>query len=1053
MKKIILLVLIISIGELSYSQVIVKGKVTDESGGGIPGATITEVATTNGVVTDIDGNYSFEVASDDALISVSFLGFIKQELTLNGRSVLDVVLKEDIEQLEEVVVIGYGTVRKSDVTGSVSSIKVEDNVSRQSNTIDQLIQGRAAGVQVIQNGGAPGSGVSVRIRGTSSLRGNNEPLYVVDGIIIASAGEDVAASGGVGNAGQETQNGLNGINPRDIESIEVLKDASATAVYGSRGANGVILITTKKGKSGATKINAFATYGVSAVDRKIEVLDGVEYARYRNESALMQGSNALYHISDGNVYPISYPEGSGTPTISSVPADVFNWQDEMYQYGRTTNAGVSLSGGHDDGNYYVSFGYNDQAGILANAHFQSGDIRVNLDQKLNDKLELKTRLSGFYSASDFSEGGDLIGGSQSVIRNILAFSPIIPNNLDETFDFEDGQTIIGPRSYTDDFEDVSKESRFVGSVNLIYDLPVEGLKFSTEAGGNIRSKDRRRFYGLTTWQGANGNGALQISQLTSTSYQINNFLRYNKTFDKRHRINVTIGTTYDVRSVELSTYAVEDFVTTELTTQQPLLGQVITSPLSITNNEQQIFSLVGRVNYTFNDKYVLTASVRRDGVSKFSEENRYGIFPSFALAWRASEESFVQNLGIFDDLKVRAGWGQIGNHGIGPYGTLSNYGSSPTNLYGNADNGTNVPVALTNVANPDLTWETTEQVNVGLDFGILNNRVTGSLDVYDKTTKDLLQNTPIPTSSGFTNLLINRGIISNRGIELGLNGVILDNNDFSFELGGNIAFNKTKIEELGIPVDSILLNGEYGAESYYFGSAISRGNIFKSPANIFIEGQETSLFYGFETDGIYQSTDEDILDGAQPGDRRFVDQNGDGVIDTNDRTVIGNPNPDFVFGINMSFNYKRFSARFLFSGVYGNDIANGNLLTMYNAVGIWSNVLPAAYHNAWRPDAESNEFPRIGYTENAAQAIPDYIIEDGSYLRLNNVTIGYDLPLDKFVSSANIYVSGQNLFTLTGYSGYNPEVTSFLYDGLINGVDWNGGPNARTILVGLNITF
>ena len=1046
--KNLLIAIVLLCSQQAISQHNVTGTIIDDTGDPLPGATIKIKDTTTGTVSGNDGTFSLTVPNKNAVLLVSFLGFESREIPLNGRSAVEVALGDNAELLEEVVVVGYGTVRKSDLTGSVSTVKVEDRVARQSNTVDQLLQGRAAGVQVTQNGSAPGSGISVRIRGTNSLRGNNEPLYVIDGVIISSAGEDVSPAGGVGNSGQENQNGLNGINPRDIENIEVLKDASATAIYGSRGANGVVLITTKKGEGGKPKINAFVTSSARSVSNTYDVLGGLDYARYQNESALAFGNDARYQVSGNQVFPINTEDGNRM--VSTTPADIRDWQEEIYQTGTSLNFGGSVSGGNDKGNYYLSAGYNDQNGLVDNSRFQSGDVRLNLNQELNDNLKAEARFSAFYSGSDFAESGDLIGNNQSFIRNVLSFNPIVSN---EEEDLTDDLGNANPYAWIDDFSDVSKESRYIGSLALTYKLPIKGLSFQTKAGGNVRNKDRRRFYGLTTFQGANANGALQISTLETQAYQINNFLRFNRTLKGKHRINALAGVTYDVRNTEGSIYSVEDFVTTQLTTQQPFLGQVITTPLAINASQQQIFSVLGRINYTFNDKYTLTASVRRDGVSKFAPDQRYGTFPSFAAAWRAVDEGFISNLELFSELKFRAGWGQIGNHGIGPYGTLSNYGSNSNILYGTPNNGTSVPIVLNNIANPDLTWETTEQTNFGVDFGFFKNRLSGSVDVYDKTTKDLLQNIPIPTSSGFSNLLINRGTISNKGIELSLEAVLIDSKQVDLSIGGNIAFNKTKIENLGIPLDEILVGDTYEQRSYYLGATISRGNIFKAPANIFIEGEESALFFGFESNGIYQ-TGDDLIGNAQAGDIRIVDQNADGVIDNQDRKVIGNPNPDFVYGMNLSLKVGDLSVSALLNGVYGNDVINGNLLQLGNAEGISRNILPAAYHNAWRPEAQSNTFPRIGYTTNAAIAVSDRYVEDGSYLRLANVTIGYDLPIKSGVfTGVNVYVSGQNLMTWTGYSGYDPEVTSFLSNGLINGVDWNGAPNARNLLFGLNLNF
>jgi TonB-linked SusC/RagA family outer membrane protein len=1032
----------------------ITGTVKDETGLTLPGVTIQIKNTENlGAISNFDGYFNITIPSTSSKILVfSYLGYTTQEVNVSKTTNVNLIMIPDQTQLDEVVVIGYGTVLKKDVTGALTSVKVKDNVANQSGTIDQLLQGRAAGVQVTQNAGAPGSGISVKIRGTNSLRGNNEPLYVIDGVIISSAGEDVIAAGGVGNSGQETQNGLNGINPRDIESIQVLKDASATAIYGSRGANGVVLITTKKGVKGKVKIKSFITTSIRTIDKKYDVLDGNGYANYQNETSLLNGLNPRFQIDGSQIFGITY-DTAGNPNVSNRPAQILNWQDELYRQGFSTKVGFSASGGSDNGNYYISLGFDEQEGIVSNSGLKSSDIRINLNQDLTNKLKLQARFSASFNDINFTEGGDLTGANQSFVRNAILFRPVITEEIE---DFGEDLEASNPYSWVNDFEDVSKAKRYIASIGLTYKLPVKGLRYQLKAGGNVRTKDRRRFYGLTTFQGANANGALQISTLNVTSYQINNFLRFNRTFNRKHRINATAGVTYDVRNVENSIYAVEDFVTTGLTTQQPFLASVISQPLRYLKSDQQIFSLLGRLNYTFNNKYILTASFRRDGVSKFSKENRFGFFPSFALAWRLDNEKFIKNLNIFEDLKLRAGWGEIGNHGIGAYGTLSDYGINGQ-LYGTPGNGTSVPLSLNNLANPNLTWETTEQLNFGLDFTTKNDRISGSIDLYDKTTKDLLQRSPIPTSSGFRSILINRGTISNKGLEVALNIAAVSTDDFEINIGGNIAFNKTKIETLGIPLEDFYIDGVAEQRSFYFGNQISVGQYFRTAANVFVEGEETSLFYGFETNGIYQTEDTDLVAGAVPGDVRVVDQNEDGVVDILDRTFIGNPNPDFVYGFNLNFKLKGFTADFLFNGVYGNDIANGNLIKLNNAEGLGTNISPNAYNNAWRPDAQSNLHPRLGYDviSNQAIGISDRIIEDGSYLRLNNVTISYDIPVENssLMERLNVYIAGQNLFTWTDYSGYNPEVSSFLNNGLINGVDWNGAPNAKTILLGLNINF
>ena len=1064
-KKIILIFLLFPIFVLSQSKT-VTGLVNDENSSPLPGATVQlKGSETVGAITDFDGNFTISIPSDsNQVLIVSYIGYLNEEVDVSNQISITVNLQPDTEALEEVVVVGYGTVLKRDLTGSVSSVKIEDDVSRAAATVDQLLQGRAAGVQVTQNAANPNSGVSVRIRGTNSLRGNNEPLYVIDGVIISSAGEDVGAVGG-NNTGQDPQSGLNGINPRDIERIEILKDASATAIYGSRGANGVVLITTKSGskEDGKGKFNAYFTTSISEITETYDMLDGVGYANYSNAARALAGESPRYTVQGDNVFTyLTNPDGTPSTNVDTTPNTLYDWQDYIYKQGISSNLGLTFSGASDAGDYYLSAGFNDMNGLIDNAAFKTTDLRLNLNYDINEKLRVEARFSAFFSESDFAEGGDLIGGDQSFVQQTVTYNPIRANGLDDLSDFFDDNALSNPISWIDDFTDESKENRMIASLAIKYKFNIPGLQYEFRVGGNLRDKDRTRFYGLTTWQGANANGLYQQTKLNALTYQANNFLRYNRNINRNHRVNATLGVTYDVRDVSNSTYAVQDFVTAQLGTAQPFLGQVISSPLLLRAADQQLFSVLGRLNYTFKNKYVITASFRRDGVSKFSEDNRYGFFPSFAFAWRAGSEKFIQNLDFFSSLKFRAGWGQIGNHGIGPYGTLPNYGAS-SSLYGTPTNGTTVPIVLSNIANPDLTWETTEQLNIGVDFGFNNGKITGTVDIYDKDTKDLLQQTPIPTSSGFSNMLINRGTLQNKGVEVGLDVTVFDKGDFNLSVGGNIAFNKTEIQNLGLTAGDVLLdngNGAYGVQQVpsYLGNVPSRGNSIKFPLNIFLEGQETALFYGWKTDGIFKSGDTMYrINGSmsQPGDIKVLDLNGDGEVDINDRTIIGNPNPDFIYGFNLNMSYKNFSLRALFNGSQGNDIVNGNMYRFGYAEGTYRNVISEAWDDRWSSENPDGTYPRLGYSSNLFAAAMDRFVEDGSYLRLKNITLNYDVPMssDNFINSANVYVTGSNLFTWTNYSGYDPEITTFMYDGLIQGVDWNNKPNSRSILVGVNLTF
>ncbi|NPA35794.1 MAG: TonB-dependent receptor [Chlorobi bacterium] len=1040
MKTLFSIIFLSMLTSLTFAQILIKGKVTDVSGDPIPGVNIYIKGTTNGTISDINGKYQLNVNKNDVIV-FKFIGYKTVEEVVGDKTTINVTLKEDTKQLAETVVVGYGTMRKSDITGSTVSVKVTDDVAQQYPTVDQLLQGRAPGVQVISNDGTPGSGISVRIRGTNSLRSNNEPLYVVDGIIITTAGEDASTTVDY-NDYSENQNGLNGINPADIESIEVLKDASATAIYGSRGANGVVLITTKKGKKGRAKIDAYYNAAFTQIGKELDVLDGPGFAQYMNEAALLNHNSPRYYIDGDKVYGISNGE------ISSQPFKEVYWQDYAYRVGVSHTAGVSFSGGSDKGSYYISTRYNDAQGVADNSQMKNGDMRININRKLTDKLKLDGQISLFYSNGTFPQSGSKLGANGSFVKSTVTFNPLIG---DDIVDYQNELQVSNPYSWINDYEEKSKEFKALASLTLTYELPVKGLKYQIKAAGNNRIKDRRKFYGLTTYVGSGANGKLSMANQEKWAWNINNLLMYYHAFKKVHKLNAMIGYVYDGNFMEDRYYTVENFSTTQFMTDGPEYGTVIKQPLITYPREQTMNSFLARANYSYKGKYIATATFRADGSSKFAEGQRYGYFPSFSLAWRVMEERFMDNLTSVSNLKLRAGWGQTGNQAITPYQTITTYAVA---LYANPDNSTSNVYVPSNIANPDLTWETTVQTNVGLDIGLFKNRLISTIDVYYKETNDLLQQVALPTSTGYSKMYINRGTISNKGIDFNINGVILQSKDLELSVGANISINRNEILELGIPDAPVYIDGAEEMRSYYLGDNVSTGNTFKCPANIFMAGESIGMFWGFKTDGIYQEDDPDLETyGAQPGDVKILDLNQDGIIDENDRTFIGDPNPDFLYGFNMSLRYKRFSFNMDWSGVYGNEIANGFGINYYTATGNSQNIHPAAYYNAWRPDRPSNTYPRIGYNEENAIAMTDRIIEDGSYLRLNNLTLSYNLPTENLFKQFRIYASGKNLLTFTKYSGYDPNVTSFMWNSNIQGVDWNPFPNARIYIVGINITF
>lgn len=1027
----------------------VTGVVKDVDGEAIPGVTIKESGVTNGTISDMDGSFSIEVKNAYASLEFSFIGFEKQLIELKERNVISVTLKEATSDLDELVVIGYGEVRKRDLTGSVSSVKVNDDVARQYQSVDLLLKGRSAGVQVTGNAGAPGSAVSVRIRGANSLRGNNEPLYVIDGVIITTAGEDVLDPSTDANELQAPQNGLTGLNPQDIENIEILKDASATAIYGSRGANGVVLITTKSGssnKNDKAKINVYGSMEYNIISKKLELLNGVDYAKYQNERQVLEGYDEKYHTEGGDVFTL---QTDGTPKTD--PLVQKNWQDEIYQASLSYNAGLSINGSTDKSNYYFSGSFSDQQGIVETTNIKRGDTRFNYKRDITKKLKFESRTSMMFQKGTFAQGGSKSGGNRSFTKQIITYRPIISDIEDDDLDLE----VSNPEAWLTDFQDLTEEVRINTSAAMTYQI-IKGLKYRMNAGVDYRSKSRTKFYDTEVFVGQKENGLANYSDQVRYSYTFDNILNYTKNFNRRHRLTGMAGVTYDGINAKSQLYEVANFPIKNLKSDFPQGGQTVYLPFTQIFDESEIFSVLGRANYTMKNKYIFTASMRADQSSKFYGDNKWGYFPSAAFAWRAMEEKFIKKLDIFHNLKVRAGWGETGNQAIRSYQTLSTYN---TLYYVNAENSAVIANALSHIPNPKLKWETGQQLNAGVDVAVFDGRLSATFDFYKKNTKDLLQRINLGPSNGFTSMYINRGAIENVGYELALNGVVIEQEDFTLSLGANASINKNTVTSLGLESSSIWENGVERQEVYYLGNKVSTGTYFKQAANIFMEGQPMGMFWGYATDGVYSTADEAAAgpkfngNDNQAGDVKFIDQNGDGNIDSKDNTFIGNPNPDLVYGFNLDIQYKDFYLSALFEGIYGADIINGNMMEIGYAEAKSTNILNDAFHNAWRPETPENTAPRVGYSYN--EYLSDRIVEDGSYFRMSNLTIGYHLPTDwtEKLGNARIYATGRNLFTLTSYSGYDPQVTSFLYDGTIMGVDWTGAPNVRSFLIGLNLTF
>lgn len=1053
-KHLFLLIFILS-SSLAFSQTEISGTVTDqETKEPLIGANIVFEDTSTGTATDYDGKYTLTVPEGATKVVISYTGYQDKIITLDNRTNLDIELSSGTD-IEEVIVIGYGVVEKRDVTGAVNSIKPVSKDVVQYDDFQGFLQGRATGVYVQSNGNELGAPNTIRIRGTNSLRGDNEPLYVVDGIIVNSATEDAADPLSGGSSFLSAQSGLNGINPQDIESIEVLKDASATAIYGSRGANGVILITTKQGKEGKAKFNYTMTTSVGQVTNLIDVLDGQEFVTYQNEAKALQGfAPSFYTYSDGSIAEfVESPEFMEAKADSLQRVTPVNWYDDIFQNSFNQNHRLTISKGNDKSNLYIAGGYKSARGIIPRSKADQVDFLLNFSQKINDRLTISPRISASINENFASKGTENLGGSNnSIIRQILLNAPLLDYSGDnDTGDDEFGVS-DGPRAWVTDYDDVANEVRALASIKIDYKFS-DIFTYRILAGGDYRTKERKLWYGTALSRGRIANGEAGLSELDRFRYNIDNTLMFKTQLNKKNKINGTVGFVIDGTEVEQSTFSSSNFTNQDLRANGINNGQVF-QPRITEKVEEGLVSFLGRINYGLDNKYLFTLSFRADGTSKFVENNRFSFFPSAAFAWKIIKEDFMVDNNFWSEAKFRLGYGRTGSQAIRSYQTFSRF-EETVNFLSTGGDGEALAVVPNNLANRDLIWETTEQINAGLDLGILNDRYTATLDVYYKKTSDLLQSLSIGPSAGFSTFTANQGQLINKGVELGISANILEG-PFKWNIGGNISVNRNEIGELGLPPT------QYGIlnVSAFLGRQISGGTAFKAPANIFIEGQAAGLFYGYQTNGIIMGSGQlnnapSVL-GATPqlGDILYVDQNGDGMITSDDLTIIGDPNPDFTFGISSDFKYKNFSISLFINGVQGNEIANGNLAREDIALAnVPANVRQEAYLGAWREGSTNATHPRLFYPLQGD--FTDRMVEDGSFVRLTFVTLGYDLPLKggKGISAVNLFVSGQNLLLFTNYRGFDPEVNSFSFDPGRQGLDWGSFPNQKTFVFGANVSF
>lgn len=976
------------------ADITIKGTIADENGEKLSGVSISVKGTTRGTTSNSKGEYSIPVPDEKAVLVFSFVGYMAQEIVAGNKTNLNVVLKVDNKALEEVIVVGYGTVKKSDLTGSVSSVKAEQIAAYPAGGVTQALQGRAAGVQIQSNNGDPGASFKIRIRGGSSINASSDPIFVIDGFVGGTLPP-----------------------PEDIESIEVLKDASATAIYGSRGANGVVMVTTKHGKEGKTRVEFNTSYSSQNEINRLDLLNADQYTAYVKE-----------------VIPTYVSPGGNT-----------NWQDQIFKTGVIQNHQLSFSGGNQSVNYYVSGSFYDQKGIIIGTDFNRYSLTNNLSFKVNEKMKVGLNLFAQRSGRNGTRTQEGSGGAQDAGAISSAFR-FMPNqniyNADGSYTLAlQGDPIDNPYAIITERQNESINDRLQANFAFDYNI-FKDLKFKTTLGASINNQRAATFTPTTLNQGrAVGGEAIQNGN-KNTNLINENYLTYSKVFGGVHSLNLLGGNSTQVTSFESWGARAQSFITNAVSYWNLGAASVYQAPNS-NLTETQLSSYFGRINYGFKDRYLLTFNARYDGSSNFSSNQKWAFFPSGAAAWNVMNEDFMKNFKAFDSWKIRTSYGLTGNQAIAPYQTLALFSSTLAVINGKIANA----VRPTSVANDNLTWETTTQFDLGTDLSFLNNRFNLTLDYYSRVTKDLLFSVPLPQYSGFQTQLKNIGKVENTGFEFGLNSKILTG-EFKWSTDMNVTANQNKVLEL--PDNNDI---RYGAGP---GHMIGLGD-----TQILRVGQPVGSFLGWVYDGVYQSGDT-FLPGAGfetvVGGEKYKDLNGDGKLDANDRQIIGNPNPKFIWGINNDFTYKNFDMNIFFQGSEGNDLLSFTLLEIESMASPYNSTTRAL--ERWTTSNTNTNIPKRSLSRT--QRVSTRWVYDGSYARLKNLAIGYNLPTSMLkkisLSKFRIYASAQNILTFTQYPGYDPEV-NYNSEGSGSaanrnlGLDYGSYPNAKSYTIGLNIGF
>jgi TonB-linked SusC/RagA family outer membrane protein len=1011
-----------------------SGTVKDETGLPLPGVSVVVMGTTIGTITDANGQFKLSVPGDAKTLIFSFIGMKSQEIPITRKTIFSVVMEEVSIGLEEVVAIGYGTIRKSDLTGSVAKVTNERSAETTNSSMEQMLQGKAAGVQIIQNTGAPGEGMTFLVRGANSMSGNNQPLVVLDGYPLESgdAATSIGSSATFFTADAPAGNALAGINPNDIESVEILKDASATAIYGSRGANGVILITTKRGKSGRDKIEYTFRSDVSFLRKQIDVLHSQDYMNFANEAYINSAKEIPYtpEFFDGR-----YPDN--------------DWQSMIFQTSFSQDHQLSISGGDKDMKYAIIGGYTDLEGIVKySSRFKRGSVRVNLDRNIGNRLKIGTNITGSmtYNEAVLQSPSDASGINASPILGALFGRPI------QTAYNEDGSVNT---SFQGNPLTVLKLNTIETNVkSLLFNafgilIITKDLSFKINGGTNLNYSNRDMYYPRGTYTGNQLQGSAYKGDVLNQNFLLENTLIFNKTIRKKHRISAVAGYTYQNWLQRRLGITVSGFANDHLTFYNLGAGNVVSKPNTL-YQEYALSSFLGRANYTFNDRYMFTFSVRSDGSTRLAEGHKWATFPSLALGWNVHKEAFMKDIKAISELKLRGSYGISGNQSVNVGQTQSYYTTVPSLVNSSSVTG----YYQGNLGNNQLGWETTSQLNLGLNLGLLANRFTFGFDYYQKRTTDLLLSAPLPGSSGFNNIMMNSGETKNWGYEFELGAVILKG-PVKWNVSGNLSINRNEVVSLG-DYSSI-----YGP----------RFAIYTQNSNwhIAMPGYPIGSFYGYKLDGIYQTQEEidngpkETVSGIEPGLWKFKDVSGpegkpDGIINTDDLTIIGNPYPDFTFGITNNLSYKNFSLSFFIMGTVGNDLLNMNnyILTGMDMTKSPNNLTVEAYNNRWTGPGTSNFYAKPTASVSAFyNRANDAIVEDGTFYRLKNLTLSYDIPVKKLnvFSSLKVFATGTNLITITNYSGFDPEISSRGRNAMSPGVDLGAIPQLKSYSFGLTMNF